>query len=150
MKKPGIIKDYIYVFKIIKMASPFRILLTIVMGIIGNGFGLFYGVIFMAYFMGCIENGRDFRHVLFVLIGIVILSTIFEIINSCYNSVYRPKSDLKISIYIKKMLYEKIKTIDIAYFDTPSYYDDAALVLQDATERIMRALNTVCMTRAAA
>jgi ATP-binding cassette subfamily B protein len=44
---------------------------------------------------------------------------------------------------VKKMLYEKIKTIDIAYFDTPSYYDDAALVLQDATERIMRALNTV-------
>ena len=82
MKKSGIIKDYIYVLKIIKTASLFRISLTVAMGIIGNGFGLFYGVFFMAYFMGCIETGRDFRHVFAVLLGGAILNIVFEIGNS--------------------------------------------------------------------
>ena len=143
MKKSGIIKDYIYVLKIIKTASPLRISLTVAMGIIGNGFGLFYGVFFMAYLMGCIETGRDFRHVFAMLLGGAILNIVFEIGNSYYNSIYAPISDLKISIYIKKMLCEKIRTVDIACFDSPAYYDDAALVLQDATGRIMGALNTI-------
>jgi hypothetical protein len=82
MKKSGVIADYLYVLKIIRTASPFRILLTIAMEIIGNGFNIFYRVIFIAYFMGSIESNQNFRRVLAVLIGVVILNIIFEIISS--------------------------------------------------------------------
>jgi len=129
--------------KTICKASASRVWLNIFFTVINDLFLIFYNVFFFAYFMQAVEKGKNIIEISKVLIVFVLINILFEILNSYYNQKYVPQNDVKLSLFLKKMIYKKITTIDIECFDNPEYYDNVTFALNDLFDRVKSILNNV-------
>lgn len=50
---------------------------------------------------------------------------------------------MKLSLYLKNMIYGKIMTVDMECFDTPQYYDNVTFALNDLFDRVNSILNNI-------
>ena len=143
MKRKSVFKNYIYLLGLIAKASPLRILLTIVTEVISNFFGIFYSVLFFSYFMERVSVGVDFREVLLLLAAVGLINIIYEVLLSLYRNLYVVRSDIKISLFIRTMVYQKILTMDMASFDNAKYYDEVTFTTENIFERTLGILSTL-------
>lgn len=138
----GDLKD-ISLLGMVAKASPLRILLTIVTEVISNFFGIFYSVLFFSYFMERVSAGADFREVLLLLAAVCLINIIYEVLLSLYRNLYVVRSDIRISLFIRTMVYRKILTMDMANFDNATYYDEVIFTTENIFERTMGILGTL-------
>lgn len=124
-------------------AFPLRICLTVFFTVTGDLFSICYNVFFLAYFMEAVEKGKSIAAVSRVLLIFILINIVFEIGSSCYEQAYLPKNDVKLSLVLRKMIYQKIMTVDIECFDNPEYYDNVTFVLQDLFDRVRGILNHI-------
>ncbi len=141
--KNNFFKNYKFMLKTICKASASRVWLNIFFTIINDLFSIFYNVLFFAYFMEAVEKGKSIIEISKVLIVFVLINIVFEILNSYYNQKYIPQNDVKLSLFLKKMIYKKITTVDIECFDNPEYYDNVTFALNDLFDRVKSILNNV-------
>ena len=100
-------------------------------------------MLFFAYFMETVEKGESIIQVGKVLIIFVLINIVFELLNSYYNQKYIPQNDVKLSLFLKNMIYKKIMEVDIECFDNPEYYDNVTFTLNDLFERVKNILNNL-------
>ncbi len=129
--------------KTICKISPVRVGLNICFTVINDLFAIFYNVFFFAYFMDAVEKGKSIATIGKVLIIFIIVNIVFEMLNSCYKQAYIPQSDVKLSLFLKNMIYKKIMTVDIECFDNPEYYDNVTFALNDLFNRVNSILNNI-------
>lgn len=141
--KNNFFKNYTFMLKTICKASASRVWLNIFFTVINDLFSIFYNVLFFAYFMEIVEKGKNIIEISKVLIVFVLINILFEILNSYYNQKYVPQNDIKLSLFLKKMIYKKITTVDIECFDNPEYYDNVTFALNDLFDRVKSILNNV-------
>lgn len=141
--KSNIIKNYKFMLGIICKASASRVILNILFTVIGDFFSIFYNILFLAYFMNAVEKGASIIEVLRILMIVIGINIVFEIANCYYNQAYIPKNDVKLSLYLRNMIYKKITTIDIECFDNPEYYDNVTFALNDLYDRVRSILNNI-------
>lgn len=141
--KSNIIKNYKFILGIISQASSSRVKLNILFTVIGDFFSIFYNILFLAYFMNVVEKGASIIEVLKILMIVIGINIVFEIANCYYNQAYIPKDDVKISLYLRNMIYKKITTTDIECFDNPDYYDNITFALNDLYDRVRSILNNI-------
>lgn len=129
--------------KTISRACASRVWLNIFFTIVNDLFSIFYNVLFFAYFMETVEKGESIIQVGKVLIIFVLINIVFELLNSYYNQKYIPQNDVKLSLFLKNMIYKKIMEVDIECFDNPEYYDNVTFTLNDLFERVKNILNNL-------
>lgn len=129
--------------KLLYKASPSRVWLTILFTVISDLFSICYNVFFLAYFMDAVEHGKSIAAVGGALLLFVMINIIFEIGNSYYHQAYLPRNDVKLSLYLKRMICQKIMTVDIECFDDPAYYDNVTFALNDLFERVKSILDHI-------
>ena len=93
--------------------------------------------------METVEKGESIIQVGKVLIIFVLINIVFELLNSYYNQKYIPQNDVKLSLFLKNMIYKKIMEVDIECFDNPEYYDNVTFTLNDLFERVKNILNNL-------
>ena len=141
--KNNVFRNYKFMLKTICKASASRVGLNIFFTVINDLFSIFYNVLFFAYFMDAVENGKSIATISKVLIVFILINTVFEILNSYYNQAYIPKNDVKLSLFFKNMIYKKIMAVDIECFDNPEYYDNVTFALNDLFDRVNSILNNI-------
>lgn len=141
--KHNIFRNYKFMLKTIGKASASRVWLTIFFTVINDLFSIFYNVLFFAYFMDAVEKGKSIATISKVLIVFILLNIVFELWNAYYNQAYIPKNDVKLSLFLKNMIYKKIMTVDIECFDNPQYYDNVTFALNDVFYRVNSILNNI-------
>ena len=129
--------------KTISRACASRVWLNIFFTVVNDLFSIFYNVLFFAYFMETVEKGESIIQVGKVLIIFVLINIVFELLNSYYNQKYIPQNDVKLSLFLKNMIYKKIMEVDIECFDNPEYYDNVTFTLNDLFERVKNILNNL-------
>lgn len=129
--------------KTICQASASRIWLSIFFTVVNDLFSIYYNVLFLAYFMNAVEKGKSIAAVGRVLILFILINIVFEILNACYHQAYLPRNDVKLSLFLKNMIYRKIMTVDMECFDTPQYYDNVTFALNDLFDRVNSILNNI-------
>jgi len=139
----NIFKNYLYLLSMIVRASPLRILLTVVTEVISSFFGIFYSVLFFSYFMERVSAGADFREVLFLLTAVGMINILYEVLFSLYRNLYVVRSNIKISLFIRSMVYRKILTMDMAGFDNAKYYDEVTFTTENIFDRTLGILGTL-------
>lgn len=142
-EKKSILKNYIYLLKLIIQASPLRILLTFVTEVISNFFGIFYSVLFFSHFMERVSVGADFREALLLLAAVGLINIIYEVLLSLYRNLYVVRSDIKISLFLRTMVYQKILTMDMVNFDNAKYYDEVTFTTENIFECTRGILGTL-------
>lgn len=141
--KNHIFKNYRFLFQTIWEASASRVFLNVLFTVINDFFSIFYQVLFFAYFMGAVEKGKDIIEISKVLIVFILINLVFEVLNSWYHQAYLPRNDVKLSLFLKNMIYIKITALDIECFDNPDYYDNVTFALHDLYDRVKSILNNV-------
>lgn len=132
----GFFQNYKFMLKTMYRASASRIGLTVFFTVISDLFSIFYNVLFFAYFMDAVEKGKSIVTIGMVLAVFILLNIVFEIGNSYYRQAYLPKNDVRISLFFKNMIYQKIMTVDTECFDDPEYYDNVTFALNDLYDRV--------------
>ena len=117
--KSNVFRNYQFMWKTVGKASPSRVWLNLFFTVINDLFSLLYSVLFFAYFMDAVEKGKSIAAMGKVLLVFILLNVVFEILDSCYTQAYLPKDDVRLSLFLKNMIYEKIMTVDIECFDDP-------------------------------
>ena len=141
--KNNFLKNYKFMLKTISRACASRVWLNIFFTVVNDLFSIFYNVLFFAYFMETVEKGESIIQVGKVLIIFVLINIVFELLNSYYNQKYIPQNDVKLSLFLKNMIYKKIMEVDIECFDNPEYYDNVTYTLNDLFERVKNILNNL-------
>lgn len=141
--KSNVFKNYKFVLKTICKVSASRIWLKIFFTVISDLFSILYNVLFFAYFMDAVEKGKSMATISMVLIAFIMANIVFEILNSYYNQAYIPPNDVKLSLFLKDMIYKKILAVDLECFDNPEYYDNVTFVLNDLFNRVNGILNNL-------
>lgn len=141
--KSNIFKNYKFMLKTIHAASSSRIVLNILFTVIRDFFQIFYNVLFFSYFMNAVENKMSIYELLKVLLIVTVINIIFESLNAYYHQVYIPENDVKLSLSLRKMIYEKVLTVDMECFDNPQYYDNVTFALNDLYNRVKSILNNL-------
>ncbi len=137
------LKNYKFMLKTISKASASRVWLDIFFTVINDLFSILYNVIFFSYFMETVEKGKSIVQVSKVLIVFVLINILFELLNTCYSQKYIPRNDVKLSLFLKNMIYKKIMAVDIECFDNPEYYDNVTFTLNDLFNRVKSILNNI-------
>lgn len=141
--KSNIFRNYKFMLKTICQVSASRIWLTIFFTVINDLFSILYNVLFFAYFMDGVEKGKSIAAIGKVLIVFLLINVVFEILNSYYTQAYIPQNDVKLSLFLKNMIYRKIMAVDIECFDDPEYYDNVTFALNDLFDRVKSILNNI-------
>lgn len=139
----NVFRNYKFMLTTICKASASRVWLNIFFTVINDMFSIFYNVLFFAYFMDAVEKGKSMVTISKVLIVFILINIVFEILNSYYNQAYIPQNDVKLSLFLKNMIYKKIMTVDIECFDNPEYYDNVTFALNDLFSRVNSILNNI-------
>ncbi len=141
--KNSIFHNYRFMLKTVCKASPSRVWLHIFFTTVNDLFSILYNVLFFAYFMDAVEKGKSIAEIGKVLIVFILINIVFEILHSCYTQAYIPQNDVRLSLFLKNMIYQKILTVDVECFDTPEYYDNVTFALNDLYNRVNSILNNI-------
>lgn len=141
--KNNVFKNYKFMLTTICKASAASVWFNLFFTVIHDLFSIFYNVIFFAYFMDAVEKGKSIATIGKVLAVFILINIVFEILNAYYNQAFVPKDDVKVSLYLKDLIYKKIMTVDIECFDQPEYYDNVTFALNDLFHRVKSILNNI-------
>lgn len=141
--KNNVFKNYKFMLTTICKASAASVWFNLFFTVIHDLFSIFYNVIFFAYFMDAVEKGKSIATIGKVLVVFILINIVFEILNAYYNQAFVPKDDVKVSLYLKDLIYKKIMTVDIECFDQPEYYDNVTFALNDLFHRVKSILNNI-------
>lgn len=141
--KNNVFRNYRFMLKTICRASASRVWLNIFFTVVNDLFSICYNVLFFAYFMDAVEKGKSIAGIGRALLIFILINMVFELLNSWYNQAYIPQNDVKLSLFFKIMIYQKIMTVDIECFDNPQYYDNVTFALNDLFNRVNSILNNI-------
>lgn len=141
--KNSLFENYKFMWKTMCRASASRIGLTIFFTVTADLFSIWYNVLFFAYFMDAVKKGKSIVLIGEILFVFVALNVIFEIGNSRYQQAYLPQNNVKLSLFFKNMIWQKIMTVDMECYDDPTYYDNVTFALNDLFDRMIGILNHI-------
>ncbi len=133
-KKPSVIKNFIYMLKIIGKADPKRIWIQLCQYAMHYGLRLFFNVVLLQYVLGKNEPRTFTQSALFIAATLVISTAVFVFLSWIYN-IGIPKSDIRISKELNKELFIKAAEVDIACYETPEFYDNYSKAVSEAATR---------------
>ena len=125
MKKKGsVIKNNLYVLKIIHKASPGRIVMGLVQMLLGTVTNFLFNVYLLRLIVNSIANGTSFGDIFGYIVGVGILLMLNCLFSGYYSNIYLPVAEGRMCKYIKKMVLKKASEVDMACYETPEFYDD--------------------------
>ncbi len=104
-------------------------------------FSLFGNVLFIQYLVKSVEYVlQNPQQISTVLVKLIIVTCIYygfvlllnTVIEGIFNNSLTKKAEIKVNQTLTKLLFEKSVTIDIAYYDSPEYYNNLVVANSEA------------------
>lgn len=95
------------------------------------------------FIVDCFQYKRPFIYVAYYIFFIFMLTSVWLLGNTFYNTMYEKKHREKLQKKIKMDIYRKSSELDYMYYDNPNYYNDFVWVMNKAQDRIEAVLNSL-------
>ena len=141
--KTKTLKNNLFWLKQIFQASKPRLFLSIFVTTIQAIFNFIFDVYIFLIVLDGWQNGVGFLSICYKIILICIAHTVFLIMKNWYENCYVPQSDLKMNRYMRKLIYDKMKEIDLYCYDTPDFYNGYIRAMNEIDGRTNAYLNTI-------
>lgn len=111
--------------------------------------GMLHGVrssmtaIYTFYLLNAIDEGSDFSYVLKLTLGVMVFFTVVWFYDSWYSKSYSSLLQKKLHLKMHEELFVKARSLDIAYFDDPEFYNDFVWAMNESDRRAIYVMNTV-------
>ncbi|MCL1823216.1 MAG: ABC transporter ATP-binding protein/permease [Oscillospiraceae bacterium] len=135
-----------FMIKILCSSAPFCFIMMCLDAIRWHGMSFIGGTVWMSFLIHSVEFGEDFGRVLKLSVFMFIiwaLSAIWSGFNHEYiGNVYRAKANKKLRL----MLYEKARSLDLACYDDPEYYNEFVLSVSESSNAVDRTIQLIDLT----
>jgi len=131
-----VFKNNFFFMKMMFKASPKFVLFPALDAIRGQISIFFEHLILIGYVLEAAEFGYPFRRVGAVILLIAAAITIGMIFTVIAGDYMQEKERPKVREKIKLMLYEKARTVDLACYDDPEFYNSQVLAISEVDKQI--------------
>ncbi|MBE6815514.1 MAG: ABC transporter ATP-binding protein [Ruminococcaceae bacterium] len=137
------ISNVFYLLKVMFKISPWLVIGEIFMHTLCTLPGRIVSIIGLKYVIDEVANGGDPKKIL-LGIGLILGVLVFgETINALFFELFVHREREKLDLKLQSRLYEKAASIDMAKYDSPEYYADFILSIENSSDNIRYMLNTV-------
>ena len=132
-----------FALKAIWLASPIYLIIYLGSSVIYGGLDFLSGTYLLRRIVNDVQRGTPISDVLrfTVILGSVTLITYTAF--QWYWNVISPRMDRKIGLYIQKKLFRKSAQVELACYESPSFYDKYVKAMDQAQNRIHRVMWTL-------
>lgn len=137
------ISNVFYLLKVMFKISPWLVIGEIIMHTLCTLPGRIVSIIGLKYVIDEVANGGDSKKIL-LGIGLILGVLVFgETVNALFFELFVHREREKLDLKLQSRLYEKAASIDMAKYDSPEYYADFILSIENSSDNIRYMLNTV-------
>lgn len=136
-------KNVKLLFKVIKEVCPFRIFFSLLTVLLKKTNSILFSVLLIKYIVDNYNAGLKLVNIAIIFAVCGVFQLLTKLISSYYYNIYLPVSNIKIEKYIRTMIYDKAKKLDLAYYDTPELYEKFTLAMSDSSDRIIELYETM-------
>ena len=137
------ISNVFYLLKVMFKISPWLVIGEIIMHTLCTLPGRIVSIIGLKYVIDEVANGGDPKKIL-LGIGLILGVLVFgETVNALFFELFVHREREKLDLKLQSRLYEKAASIDMAKYDSPEYYADFILSIENSSDNIRYMLNTV-------
>ncbi len=141
--KHSTFSNVFYLLKVMFKISPWLVIGEIIMHTLCTLPGRIVSIIGLKYVIDEVANGGDPKKILFG-IGLILAVLVFgETVNALFFELFVHREREKLDLKLQSRLYEKAASIDMAKYDSPEYYADFILSIENSSDNIRYMLNTV-------
>lgn len=138
-----IISNNIYMIKLVAKSIPSFVPIITLYGIIFGALNSLINVALVKMLLNDVEAGKPFLYIATVIMGTLIASIVMHAIRSWYNCYLHPRLHHKLHGVMQMSLFEKVRTVELACYDNPQFYNDFIMVLNDADGRAASVVESV-------
>ena len=136
-------KNNIYILKQIHAASPGRIVFNLIVILLRSISNILFDVYMLRYVINGIQKGMAFSAIVSFILCIAAYHLFVCLLDNYYNEIYVPVSNQKIHRHIKKILFAKASSVELACFEDPKFYDKYVKAISEAANRATSVLNSL-------
>lgn len=137
------ISNVFYLLKVMFKISPWLVIGEIFMHTLCTLPGRLVSIIGLKYVVDEVQNGGEPVKILSG-IGLILVILVFgETVNGLFFELFVHREREKLDLKLQSRLYEKAASIDMAKYDSPEYYADFILSIENSSDNIRYMLNTV-------
>ena len=137
------ISNVFYLLKVMFKISPWLVIGEIIMHTLCTLPGRIVSIIGLKYVIDEVANGGAPKKIL-LGIGLILGVLVFgETVNALFFELFVHREREKLDLKLQSRLYEKAASIDMAKYDSPEYYADFILSIENSSDNIRYMLNTV-------
>ncbi len=141
--KHGTFSNVFYLLKVMFKISPWLVIGEIFMHTLCTLPGRLVSIIGLKYVIDEVQNGGEPVKILSG-IGLILVILVFgETVNGLFFELFVHREREKLDLKLQSRLYEKAAALDIAKYDSPEYYADFILSIENSSDNIRYMLGTV-------
>ena len=134
-----------YMLRLIIKACPGILIMGVISAVLGAAHSFLLDTYLYKYALNALQDGRAMTDILITLgcmFGYSVFYMIFRNALSCYNELKYPI----VEAYIQNMIQKKAVEVDLACFESSSFYDTYVKATTEATDRAFKVMNNLLDT----
>lgn len=135
--------NVVYMIRLMFKISPLFVIGEILMHIMINLPARIVSVIGLKFVIDEVQNGGDTKKIILgisLMLGVLVIG---EVSNALFAELFAAREKEKLDLGIQSMLYKKAAAIDLVKYDSPSYYADFILAVENSSDNIQNMLDLV-------
>jgi len=137
-----IIKNNYYILSLVKKASPYYITFSILITLTAFNGSLFYPWL-TKYIFDSMTNNKPYISIIYFTLAFLCSSLGAEAMQTIISQKMAPVNEEKIKQYIRTLVFEKTKFLDLYCFENAEFYDKYIRALTEADSRAFGVLSSL-------
>ena len=140
IKTGAIVKNNVFLFRIACKYAPCYVLLSMFEGVIwgiNNSIELYYTKILF----DMIGSGKPFLEVLNLIIFMALYNILLYMFHYWYWKIRKPLEQKGLQYRLHSVLFEKARSLDLACYDDPEFYNDFIWSINESDGRVQKQLD---------
>ena len=129
-----------FAIKSVWQASPSYFIIHLGSSLVSGVLGFLCETDLLRRVVNGITSGADINRIIYYVILLCVISCAFQIANNWFWNIVAPKKQLIIASNIEKKLFRKAASVDLACYETPSFYDKYVRAMESAYNKILRVM----------
>ena len=135
--------NVMYMMKLMFKISPMFVIGEIIMHIMINLPARLVSVIGLKFVIDEVQNGGETKKIILGISLMLAVLLLGEVSNALFSELFASRAKEKLDLGIQSMLYKKAASIDLVKYDSPSYYADFILAVENSADNIQNMLDLV-------
>lgn len=134
------LSNNLFALKAIWESSPSHMIIVFLSSAVFGVLGFFSETYLLRKIVNDVTLGKNIDGVINYVVFIAVINLIVGLFSDWYWNVIAPQKNRRIAANIEKMLFKKSAEVELACYETPSFYDKYVRAMDEAYHRIMKVM----------